>query len=304
MNDFKQSACLALLSALTSLVPYKVKLGLKRASGLYRLVQWLLAAVAPPGLTEVVVTGGILRGARMALNLKKEKYYWLGTYEPQVQYAISERIHAGMTVYDVGAHLGFFALACSRLVGSSGRVFAFEPLHANYERIMRNKQLNCADNLSVIAAAVAERTGEAVLNCGGTTSMASLEPAGATCQDPSEAAIIDTVSLDDFVNLLGHPAPDWVKIDVEGAEGRVLAGMADLLRRHPPYMIIEIHNAESAAAVWAILNEAGYRLSPLEKPHEFAREARDLFGARPRHFLAEPVPSGRVFYGSVPAGGI
>ena len=56
---------------------------------------------------------------------------WLGTYEFAKQRLFSETIREGSIVYDIGAHLGFYALLASVLVGPKGRVVAFEPLTKN-----------------------------------------------------------------------------------------------------------------------------------------------------------------------------
>ena len=59
----------------------------------------------------------------MKLDLRAEKDYWLGTYEPDLQAAARKLVQPGGTVYDVGANIGFISLACANLVGMSGRVF-------------------------------------------------------------------------------------------------------------------------------------------------------------------------------------
>ena len=80
------------------------------------------------------------------------------------------------------------------------------------------------------------------------------------------------VTLDE----LALPAARLVKIDVEGAECKVLRGMASVMREHRPTLIIEIHD-EQGPSVEAILRESGYRTEVLNDDGM-------------RHLLAHPVP--------------
>jgi protein-L-isoaspartate O-methyltransferase len=70
---------------------------------------------------------GVLQGARFSIFPRVEGGYYLGTYEPDMQESIARLIKPGMTVFDVGANIGFFAIAVAKLVGPAGTVVAFEP---------------------------------------------------------------------------------------------------------------------------------------------------------------------------------
>jgi FkbM family methyltransferase len=72
---------------------------------------------------------------------------------------LSDTVQMGQTVYDIGANVGYYSVLGSRLVGSTGRVYAFEPLPRNLVHLRRHLVLNCAHNATVIEAAVAGRTG-------------------------------------------------------------------------------------------------------------------------------------------------
>ena len=72
-----------------------------------------------------------------AAHIKTEKSRWLGTYEPELQAALREFMKPGMTVYDVGANIGYVTLMLAHRTGARGKVFAFEALPVNVERLRK-----------------------------------------------------------------------------------------------------------------------------------------------------------------------
>ena len=68
------------------------------------------------------------------------------------------------------------------------------------------------------------------------------------------------LSLDEFVVGQGHPAPQVVKMDIEGGEVLALPGMRRLLREHPPLIFLELHGPQAAQVTWDMLYTVGYRL--------------------------------------------
>ena len=158
--------------------------------------------------------------------------YLLGVSEPAVQGALVANLRAGAIFFDVGAHAGFHTILACRLVGPTGHVHAFEPLEANIAVLQANLGSNGMSNATVHRVALADTTGEATMAAGPRHITAALSPAGDT--------VVQVARADD----LQLPPPSLVKIDVEGAETRVLRGMVQILRNHGPTLIIEIHGNE------------------------------------------------------------
>ena len=75
-----------------------------------------------------------------------------------------ENTRVGMTALDIGAQSGFYTLLLSKLVGSKGKVIAFEPLPANYRLLDENVGLNGVENVIVEHQAVADHTGEMIFS--------------------------------------------------------------------------------------------------------------------------------------------
>ena len=161
---------------------------------------------------------------------------------------------------DLGANIGFFTLVSAALTGPSGRMIAYEPMPANAAALERNVELNALAHVAVVRAAVSDRIGVSPMFGNGSDQDASLLGGSELT-----ALQIPTVTVDTEVARLGL-APALVKIDVEGAEHMVAAGMAQTLRTHRPTVICEMHaiqhDFESPMA--RILAGAGYALSWLE----------------------------------------
>lgn len=198
------------------------------------------------------IRGGPLRGHRFYGG--DTLGYLLGQSEPQVQQAILDYLPSGGVFYDVGANIGFLTLlGCSR----GAEVHAFEPLEENLQQLRRNTDAN-GYQAHIHPIALSDSTGTATMAADGPLGRAHLGAGEIT---------VDTRRLDD----LGLPAPNVVKIDVEGAESRVLDGMRETLAQHRPVLIIEIHDGQERPVRERL---SGYEITRLQgggMPHLLAR---------------------------------
>jgi FkbM family methyltransferase len=170
----------------------------------------------------------------------------------------------GGVFYDIGANLGFFALLGAHLVGlDEGRVYAFEAAPDNAEAIRVNAALNAIANVEVLAVAVSDHAGSGRLQVVDDQSWSKLIDYG---EHPFTEQVIDVelVAIDDLIASGRLPAPDVVKIDVEGAELAVLGGMRETIERHRPAIICELHDTH--AEFVDFMAGCGYRLINLEGP--------------------------------------
>lgn len=173
-------------------------------------------------------------------------------------------------VYDIGAHVGNFTLGFARMVGPAGWVVAFEPYPPNHRRLLRNLQLNLVRNVIPIRAAVANTSGRrnALADASGSGRISLSAQAVQLGMKP--AGEVATVSLDELLELDNLPAPDFIKIDVEGLEWEVLQGAGNLLARRHPRLLIELHGADfddkraNVRKILAFLHELGYAVEHLE----------------------------------------
>lgn len=179
--------------------------------------------------------------------------YLLGTQEPHVQAAIGHLVHSGMVTYDLGANVGFISLLLARAVGSKGQVISFEPVTANAERIAYNARINNFSNVVVRIEAVGMSDGRAAFTIGDFPTIGKLENEKTSDQATRDVPIR---SLDSLIQREEIPPPDFVKIDIEGAEIECLRGATALLKLKRPLLLIELHATNKA--VQAVLSDASY----------------------------------------------
>src|SRR5438132_14311598 len=128
---------------------------------LYRSFSWPLAKRL---LAEPVVS--VAGGSRMRVRTVDSIGRVLaisGVWEPNVTAAFRDRLATKDVCVDVGAHLGYFTLLASKLVGPDGHVYAFEPSPSNYDALCANIALNGVTNVSAFQLAVGETAREARL---------------------------------------------------------------------------------------------------------------------------------------------
>jgi FkbM family methyltransferase len=236
---------------------------LKPLAGFVRRV---LNRAAPKGLAEVAIAAGGLAGLNMFLDLQSEKDYWLGTYEPELQAAIERLVQPGAVAYDVGANIGYVSLLLARRVGESGKVFAFEALPSNLERLRENLKLSgFSRTVEVVAAAVVDSDRPVRFLAGPSGGMGKAE-GSAGRQDVSYTQVHEVagISLDAFVYRMGKPVPRVVKMDIEGGETLAFPGMRRLLAEARPLILMELHGPEAARVAWEELRNAAYRICRMQ----------------------------------------
>jgi FkbM family methyltransferase len=165
----------------------------------------------------------------------------------------------GKTVFDVGAYIGIMTLFFARAAGPGGRVVSFEPNPANYEELRSNVELNGFDNVCLLKLGVGAEPGAGQLALDPIyPSRGSLAPSA-----DGERLSVEVATLDGLLHEARVPVPQFVKIDVEGLEDDVLAGMAGILEAHRPELFIELHGRASQSLMSALLDR-GYRLHHVE----------------------------------------
>jgi FkbM family methyltransferase len=192
----------------------------------------------------------------MELDLANERRYWLGSYEPETQDFLRTHVAPGDVVYDVGAHVGFFSVCAARL---GARVYAFEAAGPNADRARRQAELNALP-IEVIEAAVWDSDRGVNLVEGDSSSEWHVVGGGR----------IDSVTLDEFA--ASHEPPALVKIDVEGAEGRVLRGAEGLLRQYRPTILCELHGEPARSEALSCLS--AYEITEIGSPQRIAAFAK------------------------------
>jgi FkbM family methyltransferase len=180
---------------------------------------------------------------------------WLGSYENEKRKLFEQVIGKESVVFDIGANVGFYTLLAAAITAPKGKVVAFEPLPRNLALLRRHLALNKISNVIIFEAAVTDRSGTALFVADSDPSMAKIATSG--------KLKVKAVALDDLVSSGVVPAPTHLKIDVEGAEARVLLGAEQLLRTHQPQIFLSTHGAEVHQECCERLIQLGYSLRPI-----------------------------------------
>lgn len=194
-----------------------------------------------------------------------------GIWEKRETEAFVSVLKSGMVVVDVGANTGYYTLLAARAVGASGKVYSFEPESKNYDLLCRNIAANDYRNVTVVPKAVLDRGGSAPFHLrtglGGCHSAVKVLGASKTIN-------VEAVTLDNFF-AQQQAGVDLAKIDAEGAEEKVLNGMAGVIARSPNMVLFtEFHPSDLRAAgsspdeFLRKLDSLGFTFRPFPAPEE------------------------------------
>lgn len=144
-----------------------------------------------------------------------------GEYEPHVTRIIKKVLKPDMTFVDIGANIGYYSLLAGSIVGNNGKVFSFEPSSKNCQFLFYSARKNAYNNIRIICAALADKYAAFFYdNLDGSNGIVSdYEGDG---EDFISRSLVYSLPMDDL--FLNSDRLDIIKIDVEGAEYRVLKG--------------------------------------------------------------------------------
>jgi FkbM family methyltransferase len=216
-----------------------------------RLRAWL--PVAAEGKRMVSFPGGM----RLRLDLREslQRDFLFGLYDQHELRLLRRLLAAGGDFVDVGAHVGMYSVAAARCLGDRGRVLACEPNPQARAQLVENLALNGCTNVTVSAAAISDRSGDALLHVPRTADPSFSSLAEGRFAEGEPVSVL-TATLDAEVEAASL-APALVKIDVEGGELAVLAGARRTLAARPA-LLVEV-GRDSAEPVDRDLSDLGYR---------------------------------------------
>jgi FkbM family methyltransferase len=197
------------------------------------------------------------KGLSIRIDLARERSWWAGIHEPALQQELLGLLGKDTVMFDVGAHIGFYSLPAARL---GAQVIAFEPDPESAARLRMHVERNqLADRLRVEEVAawsasiplICFRRG--VPRSQGGISCGDYQPVVAS----GPVIQVKAVRLDDFV-AAGGPAPQIVKVDVEGAESEVLKGAIATIRAFRPILLVEVHTSREEVLVRQFLMQNRY----------------------------------------------
>ena len=224
--------------------------------------QQLARLLFPHGSHRRVLRGPA-RGMRFVVEDGIGVSYAIGTDAAAPRH-FAQWVRPGMTVYDVGANKGQMALLFASLVGTAGRVVAFEPAPVEFASLTRNLDMNSLDHVRPVQIAAADVEGElAFAYASDRPTQGKLVDVELTYTPPSDDTIaVRACCLDDMLDE--EPPPNVIKIDVEGAAAAVLRGAVRVLEEAAPPIFLELHGPEEQAGVRDEILTRGYVAQTLD----------------------------------------
>ena len=162
-----------------------------------------------------------------------------GIHEKLVTNLIKKEIHSGDVVLDIGAHIGYYTLQFANLVGSTGKVYAFEPEPKNFELLKKNVQINKHDNVVLIQKIVSDKVGIVEFFISKFDSIGNkLFKSNGEHETKEYAIKIESTTLDEYFKDSKEKI-DFIKMDIQGGEGKATLGMKNLLKENKNLKIVQ-----------------------------------------------------------------
>jgi FkbM family methyltransferase len=206
-----------------------------------------------PRSTEIVFRAGVIEGMRFQCMTSEKYFFEREHFESRLQQILTGLVSSDSVVYEIGAHIGFWALFFSRL---AHEVVALEPSPENWGRLKDNVALNKLRNVVCLNRAASEKSGWLRFSENGSRSRV----------DHEGPLKVPTVRLDDLIPQYGRPS--LLVLDVEGHAGAVLRGAPRALERHPN-VVCEIHSPVEREDVLDYLGTFGYEIRNLTRRQRF-----------------------------------
>lgn len=234
-----------------------------------------------PALIKDVVRRGRVDGLLFDLDLTENidrHLYYSGVWEPKVRSVLREILRGDMVVLDVGANIGAHALPMAAILAKGGgRVLAFEPTAYAFNKLAHNLALNHLPNLTIEKLALSDKAGAVRCQVSSPCLRASWNMKYRDSNRKIEEDI-PTTTLDERVQAHGLERVDFIKMDTDGFELRILTGAEETLRRFRPVMLVEIGRAlgrvgDRIEDLCELLEGHGYKLHDLEDRRHVSWEA-------------------------------
>jgi len=188
-------------------------------------------------------------------------------YEEPVTRLLMRRLQSAKCFADVGTFVGYYScIACKTML--HGSIYAFEMDSQNYALLMKNVELNGCANIQAFNVAVMDVPGPVSYYADEDRLSAGWGVSNDVAAGREGLTSVSAISLDAFFAQRDE-LPDVVKIDVEGAEAKVLSGMSHILKTKPPDLFIEIHPDKlpgfqsSLGEIISMLVNLGYNLDEI-----------------------------------------
>ena len=217
-----------------------------------------------------------VNGIKFDLDLREvidSSLYYAGSFEPQIEKLIKDNLGPGMHVMDIGANIGYHTFRMASLILPGGLVYAIEPTSTAFSKLLRNAELNPQiKNVEYIKVGLAN-------DDLGQQEIAFQSSYRLDGQTHLKNEQVQLMKLDSLIKERNIERLDFIKLDVDGFEGKILMGAQETFTKFKPILIAEItpseiiKNHDDPAQIinflkqlnYSFFDENGLEISDLEK---------------------------------------
>lgn len=199
------------------------------------------------------------------ISIRERFRFLLFGYDEHIKSIAQRVLRPGDIAVDIGAHVGLVSRPLAKLVGTSGRVFAFEPDPSLFGMLKHN--VATFTQISPHQVAISDQSSRATFHLHPTSGMSN---SLVNTWEGGSSISVECTSFDDWISRNAVSKIRLIKIDVEGAEPLVLRGMHQTLSgESKPSVILEfcpgnLGGAEAESMIFEILQGHGYRISSID----------------------------------------
>lgn len=176
----------------------------------------------------------IRKGIKFELHLsdRVQSGIYYDFYEPTITKIFEKNLKKGDVVIDVGGNIGYYSLLSAKIVGPTGRVYSFEPMSLANERFKKNIQFNGFNNIILEKKGVSNRPEKKRIFFENEYIVGKHAE-----QTKENSEQIDFVSIDSYVKDKKIDRIDFLKIDTDGYDFKVLKGAINSIQKFYPKVI-------------------------------------------------------------------
>ncbi len=210
---------------------------------------------------NLLVTRAGLQWILNPSDYPQSEFFWTGETDRWDIYHVKKLLRPGSTIFDIGANFGYYALQICEGLAAKCNIHCFEPTFETYERLVRNIHLNeFSEKIRAHCVGLSDQPSVGGLaHQAGNSGASRIVAAGKGQQ-------VSLIKLDNFCEANQIDRLDFIKMDAQGFEPRVLHGAAATIERFRPAMLVELDpymlqlQGSSPPDVASIVHQFGYRL--------------------------------------------
>jgi len=211
------------------------------------------------------VVMGPLRGMYIYQSFRHGIKKILGIYEPEVTEIVVNLSKGTKVCIDVGCHVGYISLAMLKGMGLEGKLICIDPIQEDMELINKTLEKNKASDFTTLAIGLGDENKKMTAGVYTDSGMARFSDSKFSNDvTPHTTNTFEIKTMDTVCRELNISKVDFIKIDVEGYEYKVLKGAENLLNNSKPKLLIELHGKPTGEEVVEYLEKLNYSITDLQ----------------------------------------